>query len=187
MKPWLSDYREEFDGAFERFLNQDIENACQMIIKKLTESNVLIIGNGGSAAIAQHFATDWTKGIYTLTGKKSKALSLTTNNSIITATANDLRYEEVFSNQIEIIGSNADLLICISSSGESENILLAAQKARSMGISTIGLSGCNNSSLTKKVDTSLTVESLNIQVIEDIHSIFGHLVYRYAEKYLQNV
>jgi phosphoheptose isomerase len=83
------------------------------------------------------------------------------------------------------MGAETDLLVCVSSSGESKNILMAAMKANSMGMSTIGLSGCNESSLTKKVDISLTVSSSNIQVIEDIHSIFGHLVYRYAENYLK--
>ena len=185
MKTWLKEYKEEFNGAFESFLKQDIEMACQLITKKLMQANVFIIGNGGSAAIAQHFATDWSKGIHSLTQKKSKALSLTTNSSNVTATANDLSYEEVFSNQLEIMGAETDLLVCVSSSGESKNILMAAMKANSMGISTIGLSGCNESSLTKKVDISLTVSSSNIQVIEDIHSIFGHLVYRYAENYLK--
>jgi phosphoheptose isomerase len=83
------------------------------------------------------------------------------------------------------MGAESDLLVCVSSSGESKNILTAAQKARSMGILTIGLSGFNESSLTKNVDEALTVASNNIQVIEDIHSIFGHLVYKYAEKYLK--
>jgi hypothetical protein len=60
MKTWLKEYKEEFNGAFESFLKQDIEMACQLITKKLMQANVFIIGNGGSAAIAQHFATDWS-------------------------------------------------------------------------------------------------------------------------------
>jgi D-sedoheptulose 7-phosphate isomerase len=91
MNNWLNDYKQEFNGAFENFLEQDIEKTCQLITRKLMETNVFIIGNGGSAAIAQHFATDWTKGIYAFTRKRSRALSLTTNSSIITATANDLK------------------------------------------------------------------------------------------------
>ena len=143
------------------------------------KSSVYIGANGGSATMALHFATDWSKGLYESTGKGLKAMSLNSNVGINTAIANDRNYSETLSLPLEILGQKGDLLILISSSGISANIIKAAKTAREMGIQVIGISGFGITPLIDLSDVGLTINSTDMQVIEDCHSIFGHIVYKY--------
>ena len=186
MKDTIDNYQKEFKEAFESFFSNDIENAIKLIIEKLEHNQVFVIGNGGSAAIAQHFATDWSKGLYGLNKKKANVNSLATNSSILTAIGNDLSFDEIYSHQIEVQGKEGDLLVAISSSGNSNNIINAIKCAQKNKIVTIGLSGFNGGKLSKLVNNAIIVRSNNMQVIEDVHGIFGHLVYKYVESYNSN-
>jgi D-sedoheptulose 7-phosphate isomerase len=183
MNSVIDDYQRDFKLAFTSFFQNRIDDAVNLVIEKLESNQVFVIGNGGSAAIAQHFATDWSKGLYGLNKKKSNVISLTTNSSILTAIGNDLNFEEIYSHQIEIQGKEGDLLVAISSSGNSRNILEAIRSAQKNKMVTIGLSGFNGGELSKLVDNAVVVHSNNMQVIEDVHGIFGHLVYKYVESH----
>ena len=183
MNSVIDDYQRDFKLAFDSFFQNRIEDTVNLIIEKLESNQVFVIGNGGSAAIAQHFATDWSKGLYGLNKKKSNVNSLTTNSSVLTAIGNDLNFEEIYSHQIEVQGKEGDLLVAISSSGNSKNIINAIRSAQRNKMVTIGLSGFNGGELSKLVDNAIVVHSNNMQVIEDVHGIFGHLVYKYVESH----
>ena len=183
MNSVIDDYQKDFKLAFDSFFQNRIEDTVNLIIEKLESNQVFVIGNGGSAAIAQHFATDWSKGLYGLNKKKSNVNSLTTNSSVLTAIGNDLNFEEIYSHQIEVQGKEGDLLVAISSSGNSKNIINAIRSAQRNKMVTIGLSGFNGGELSKLVDNAIVVHSNNMQVIEDVHGIFGHLVYKYVESH----
>ncbi len=143
---------------------------------------VHLAGNGGSAAMVSHFATDWTKGLFINTGRPHKTRDLNSSISLITASSNDLKWENSLSTILEMNIEEGDILLIVSSSGNSPNLLNLAKKAKEIGITTISLSGFGESNLTKVTDLSLTTSCADIQQIEDAHSIFGHLIYKIFSK-----
>ncbi|OFZ81190.1 MAG: hypothetical protein A2583_05265 [Bdellovibrionales bacterium RIFOXYD1_FULL_53_11] len=136
---------------------------------------VLIAGNGGSASIADHASCDWSKGTMSKKYKPLPVISLASNVSLMTAIANDFGYDEIFSTQLRILGKGGDVLILISSSGNSPNVLKAAHEARSIGIKTVGLSGFAGGKLMELVDAPVHVEYSNYGVAEDAHQILLHV------------
>lgn len=140
-------------------------------------STIYVAGNGGSASTASHINTDWAIGTR-LSGAPLKVLSLTDNNAIITAVANDYGYDQIFSRQLKIHGSRDDILLCISASGNSENLVDAAQVASDMGMKTIGLLGFDGGVLKDVLDLSVIVETPIGQYgpVEDMHLIMNHVV-----------
>lgn len=175
---YIEQYQNSLDIALASFFQNDLDNAINLVVDKLQSNNVFVIGNGGSAALAQHFATDWTKGVHSLNKKKSNVYSLTTNSSLLTAIGNDINFNEIYSHQISMHGSSGDLLVAISSSGNSRNILHAVEVAKLINMQTLGLSGFFGGMLKNLVDVSIVVDSNDMQAIEDVHGIFGHLVYK---------
>jgi len=175
---YIEHYQNSLDIALSSFFQNDLDNAVNLVVRKLESKNIFLIGNGGSAALAQHFATDWTKGIHSLNKKQSKVYALTTNSSLLTAIGNDVNFDEIYSQQISMHGNSGDLLVAISSSGRSRNILHAVEVAKSINMQTLGLSGFFGGMLKDLVEVSIVVNSNDMQVIEDVHSIFGHLVYK---------
>jgi len=155
-------------------------NALQQMIEKLKDLNksrVFIVGNGGSAAIASHFATDLIR-TYELNNSNSEVFSLVDNSPLVLASANDFGFDNVFSRQVAQLSRRGDTLIAISSSGSSENVIRAVQKARSLEVFCIGLTGFNGGKLKDLVDISIHVTT-NIgqyQIVEDVHSSICHYV-----------
>ena len=145
-------------------------------------NQVFVAGNGGSASIVSHFATDWNKGLFLSTSVQHKCFDLNSNSSLLTASANDLGWENALSNIFLMNYKYGDLLIIVSSSGESKNLIKLAQTAKQCGVKVIGLSGNGNSTLVKESDLYLTTNSNDTQVIEDSHSFFGHLVFKILSK-----
>lgn len=148
------------------------------MIKIAFESGKKIItcGNGGSASTASHYITDWNKMINLATGKKFRGISLTDNIGLITAYGNDLSYEDVFSGQIEAIMDEGDLLIAISGSGNSPNVLKAIDAAHRVGGITLGVVGYDGGKLMSICKHSVWVPSFDMQLCEDVHLMFGHMV-----------
>lgn len=175
---YIEQYQNSLNIALSSFFQNDLDSAVNLVVHKLQSKNVFLIGNGGSAALAQHFATDWTKGIHSLNKKKSCVYSLTTNSSLLTAIGNDINFDEIYAHQISMHGNSGDLLVAISSSGSSRNILHAVEVAKSINMQTLGLSGFFGGMLKDLVDISIVVNSNDMQAIEDVHGIFGHLVYK---------
>ena len=171
------------------FLEKNYENLEKMV-EKITEclergNKILICGNGGSAADSQHFAAELV-GRFKLERKGLPAIALTTDTSILTAIGNDYGFDQIFERQVEALGKEGDILVGISTSGNSENVIRAVKKAKEIGIHTIGLLGKSGGKLKDLVDLSLVVPSNNTPRIQECHVLIYHIVCEEVEKRLLN-
>jgi D-sedoheptulose 7-phosphate isomerase len=158
-----------------------IEQAAAAVVEALKRGDkVLLCGNGGSAADAQHFATEMTVKMKRVRSPMA-AIALTTNSSLLTAQANDLGFDTVFSRQIESVGRRGDVLIAISTSGKSANILAAVRAASEMGIKVIGLTGRGGGQVAAMSDIAITVPSDEVPRIQEAHIAVCHLICEFAE------
>lgn len=142
---------------------------------------VFLIGNGGSAADAQHLATELV-GRFKLERSALPAMALTTDTSILTAVANDYGYETVFSRQLEALANDGDVLIAITTSGTSPNILKAVETAHSKGVIVIGLTGETGGNLKDSADLTIMVPSTDTARIQEAHITIGHIICHLVEK-----
>ena len=163
--------------VIDRLDKQSIKVGINMI-RMAVEKNRKIItcGNGGSAQTASHFITDWNKMFNLATGKKFRGICLSDNPGLVTAYGNDISFEEIFSGQINSIMDPGDLLIALSGSGNSANVLNAVKAAKAAGGSTIALVGYDGGKLKPLCDHSIWIPSFDMQLCEDIHFMFGHMV-----------
>jgi len=135
---------------------------------------LLLFGNGGSAADAQHLAAEFI-GRFSGERRALPAVALTTDSSILTAVGNDYGFEQIFARQIEGLGRSNDVAIAISTSGNSPNVIAAVQAARKQGLKTVGLAGKDGGMLAKCVDVAITVSAINTARIQECHIAIGHL------------
>jgi D-sedoheptulose 7-phosphate isomerase len=142
------------------------------------ESQIITLGNGGSAATALHFIADWNKSLSLSGGKAFRGRSLVENTGLLTAWANDVSYDDVFVAQLRYVMRPGDLAVLISGSGNSENVIRAAEYANANGGVTLGLCGYNGGRLKGLAHHTLHVPVDDMQLAEDIHAIFGHIVLR---------
>lgn len=162
-------------------LTGDIETACQMIIAAVKSGNkVLIAGNGGSAADAQHLAAELT-GRFVKNRKALPGIALTVDTSAITAIANDYGYDYVFARQVEAYAKPGDLFIGISTSGNSQGVLNAFDTAREYGCKTLGLSGRDGGKMNGICDLNIVVPSDLTARIQEIHILIGHIMCQYVD------
>jgi len=153
-----------------------IEKATKTIYGALKNGHkVLFFGNGGSASDSQHLAAEFV-GRYEKERRGVPAIALTTDASILTAVGNDYGFDHIFERQIEALGQKGDVAFGISTSGNSENVLLGIQKAKSKGLFTIGLSGRDGGKLHGLVDLSLVVPSQKTARIQESHIMIGHII-----------
>ena len=175
----IKDYLETLQDCWSKVSLLDLQDAVSSVRKTLLAGDkVLIVGNGGSSATASHFVNDWVKGLSQTAGKPIRALSLTDNTPTVSALANDLNYESIFSHQIQTWGVPGDTFLCISGSGKSKNIIEAAKSAKRLNLKVIGLIGFSGSELEKLCDISFVCNIDDMQIIEDMHMSFGHMVLR---------
>jgi D-sedoheptulose 7-phosphate isomerase len=154
----------------------NIEKASNMAIKTLKNGNkILLCGNGGSAADAQHIAAELS-GRYKSERRGLPGIALTTDTSALTAIANDYGYERVFDRQVEALANKGDLLIAISTSGNSPNILSALKTARELECQTIGLSGRDGGLMNDACDLNLIIPSDDTPRIQEMHILIGHTI-----------
>jgi D-sedoheptulose 7-phosphate isomerase len=146
---------------------------------RMRRARLWVAGNGGSAAIADHLLCDWVKGTFTPTHLPIHVHSLVSSTALLTACTNDFGHDAGFSRQIEMQAEPGDVLICISSSGNSENILAVLRKASSMGLKTIALSGFDGGESARLADISLHVAVHNYGIVEDCHQILMHNIAQY--------
>ncbi len=135
-----------------------------------------IMGNGGSAATASHFANDFNKGLSEHLEKKFRFKCLNDNIPTMLAIANDIGYDRIFEFQLQGIITAEDLIIGISGSGNSSNVLRAIELAKSVGATTVGLTGFDGGKLHQIVDISIHIPVMSMQVTEDIHMMIDHLI-----------
>ncbi len=167
----LLSYIENFDFNKLDFL---IQSLIQAEHKK---KSVFIIGNGGSASTASHMATDLTS-LNRNFNFSLKVQSLTDNSALLTAIGNDLSFEDIFSTQLAVLGSRDDLLIVISASGNSKNLILAVETAHKKGMNVFALVGFDGGKIKKLLPTSIHIETKNNDYgpVEDLHLIINHIV-----------
>ena len=161
----------------------EVSNVCNKIIKN--GGKILFCGNGGSAADSQHLAAEIVVR-FKDNRRPLPALALTTDTSVITSISNDFSFEEVFSKQLEAIGTERDILIAISTSGESKNILKALVKAKEIGMSTISMTGSSTKNVEKLSDYLFSIPSEVTGVIQQSHITIGQLIAMNIENYLLN-
>ena len=157
-------------------LEADIKKACETAVATLKAGGkILLCGNGGSAADAQHIAAELT-GRYKTERGALAGIALTTDTSALTAIGNDYGYEFVFSRQLEALGREGDLLIAIYTSGNSGNVVKALELARKIGIKTIGLSGRTGGAMNELCELNLVVPSNDTPRIQEMHIMIGHII-----------
>ncbi|MBT8571658.1 SIS domain-containing protein [Polynucleobacter paneuropaeus] len=159
-------------------LNIEMFQSGVDLIKRKFEDGKKIItcGNGGSASTASHYITDWNKMVNLATGKKFRGISLCDNIGLITAYGNDISYDEVFAGQLKAIMDEGDLLVAISGSGNSPNVVKAVEYANSIGGDTLAVVGYDGGKVKALSKTAVWVESFDMQLCEDVHLMFGHIV-----------
>ena len=142
-------------------------------------NNIYTIGNGASASIAQHWACDYTKGCKQ-GGLRPRVISLAANIPLMTAISNDVSYDDVYSFQLEALGQEGDVLVAISSSGNSPNVVKAIETAKSLKIKTIALTAfSSNNKCTQLADISLHVDIQEYEAAEDVHQAIMHMIAKY--------
>ncbi|MDF2761199.1 MAG: sugar isomerase [Thermomicrobiales bacterium] len=171
----LRDYWDEVADVAAAIDLTDLERAAVMLLTCQARGRVVfVIGNGGSAATASHFACDLSKGTRRDGPPTFHVVSLTDNVPLLTAWANDSGYDRVFSEQLTALARPGDLLVAISASGNSPNVVAAVDAARSCGMSVVSLSGRSGGRLAHLVDVLVNVPSDTIEVVEDAHLIVAH-------------
>ena len=146
----------------------------------INDRKLLICGNGGSAADAQHMASEFVNR-YLLERPPLPAVALTTDTSTITSIANDYAFDDVFSKQVKALGLEGDVLLAISTSGESENVLRAVRAAKAQGLYTVGLTGKDGGKLAPLTDISLVVRSDVTARIQEAHILVEHILCRLVD------
>ena len=160
-------------------------NKIIILLKKCFKNNNIVYtcGNGGSSSLADHFACDFIKQSNNKTNLQVKSISLTSNFSLISAIANDISYDEIFSFQIEKLCKKKDVLFLFSVSGNSPNLVEAIKKAKKIGVKTISFTGFNGGKLAKLSDLNLNFPIANYGIVEDCHVSLMH----YLSQYLRNI
>ena len=175
---FLANSLQEHLATIQKLLDSklsEIEQSGQLICDALTNGRkVLLCGNGGSAADAQHIAAELV-GCYEKQRRSWPAIALTTDTSALTAVSNDLGYEQVFARQVLGLAQPDDILVAISTSGKSKNVLRAAEQARELGCKTIALTGETAEPLASLCDITVAVPSKRTSRVQEGHITVGHL------------
>ena len=157
-------------------MNEPLSKASQIAVDALKNGNkILLFGNGGSAADAQHIAAELT-GRYKTERRGLPGIALTTDTSALTAIGNDYGYDRVFDRQVESLAQEGDVLIGISTSGNSKNVINAFKVGQEIGCKIIGLTGRDGGDMNNYCDVNLIVPSDNTPRIQEMHILFGHTI-----------
>ena len=183
----MSDYSRYLDDLktlLDKLPLAQVRRAAEVLFRAYeTDRTLFVFGNGGSAALASHMASDLGKATHvpgpaSLQGvKRLKVLALTDNVPLLTAWANDSSYENAFAGQMENFIQAGDVALAISGSGNSPNVLRALELARRAGATTIGLAGCGGGRMKALLDCPIVVPSHNMQQVEDAHLVLAHMIF----------
>jgi phosphoheptose isomerase len=177
---FIADYADRLAKALRSVGAAEVERAAAALKRAIAADQLIFAcGNGGSAAIANHLSCDCSKGIATDTALRPRVVSLSSTVELITAIANDIDYREVFAYQLKNAARAGDVLITVSSSGDSENIVRAIGWARANGLITIALSGFSGGRSARDAEISLHVAAENYGVVEDAHQGLMHILAQY--------
>jgi phosphoheptose isomerase len=181
---YFTGYRDAMARAWETVDPAAFERAAAMIDTAIRGRRMIYAcGNGGSAAISGHLLCDFLKGIQTDTPLRPRVVSLASHLELITAIANDIDYAEVFAYQLKTMAAAGDVLLTISSSGNSENIVRAIDWARGNGVGTIAMTGFAGGRSATLADINLHVAAENYGIVEDIHQSMMHALAQYLRQH----
>ena len=177
----IKKYVEEFASSFNSIDESKLEQLKIEIIKRVnTKNEIFIIGNGGSAADCQHIAAELV-GRFKKNRRPFKAIALTTDSSVLSCISNDFDFEDIFSRQIEAFGKKNDLLVSISTSGESLNVIKSIKKANEIGLETLSFLGNKDCEAGKYSKNSIRVPSSSTARIQEVHILIAHIICDFLE------
>ena len=177
---FIDKYFSNLKTCIDKIDKKEIEKFLEILIDaRDNNKTIFIMGNGGSASTASHFCCELNKGASYNKDKKFKVICLNDSISTILAYANDVNFEDIFKEQLKNFVQKGDVVIGISSSGNSKNILSAIEYANEVGAITVGLTGRDGGELKKLSKYSVNPNYDDLQISEDIHMIIVHLIYRY--------
>ena len=177
---FLSGYMTEIQRGFESIDVVNLESIVDVLDSAIKDNRTIFTcGNGGSSSIAEHFVCDFLKGASTQTSIQPVIHSLSSNTPTITAVANDISYDDIFSYQLEKYGKEEDVLLCVSSSGNSSNIIKGLSMAKSKNIKTISFVGFVGGNAMDISDYCIHIPSSNYGIVEDVHHSLMHMLAQY--------
>ena len=177
MKTWLADYISAQKAALDSIPTAAVEALLEKLGRALKEDRqIFLMGNGGSAANCSHFAVDLGKGASDTIGKRFRVLSLNDNVAWLTALGNDYSYDEVYVRQLENYGRAGDLVIVLSVSGSSPNVVRAVTWAKEHGLYSVALVGGKRGKLAELADQTIVIDSLHYGRVEDAHMGICHML-----------
>ena len=187
LKNYCDDYFNELNTCVNEQAQKDLKKITDfLLIKYKKKKNIFVCGNGGSAAIANHFECDHKKILSETKKINPRIISLCSNNPLITAIANDFSYNQVFKKQLQYLSNNDDVLITISSSGNSNNIIEAIKFAKKKSIKVISFTGFNGGRSKVICDMNLHVNSHNYGIIENLHHAYMNIISQYIKLNILN-
>jgi D-sedoheptulose 7-phosphate isomerase len=182
----IPEYMAELSATISTLPLADLDRLVAVFHGAYREGRAIFtFGNGGSAALASHMACDLGKGTAPASGKRLRAISLADNVALMTAWANDTRYENIFAEQLENLLQPGDVAFAISGSGNSPNILAALHFARCAGGITAGMSGFDGGKMKALCEVCAVVSSSNMQIVEDLHLSIAHSVFRALQRRIE--
>ncbi len=180
---YFKQYCDELIDTLTKLKVEDLDIISNVLWNAYQKNKrIYIIGNGGSAATASHYVCDFGKGTIVDGEKRIKVMSLIDNTSHMTAIANDISYNEIFKEQLENLLEPEDVLICISASGNSPNLVQAVKYANYIEATTIGILGFDGGKLKGLTTSNIVIENFNYGQVEDIHLVLGHVISQYFKK-----
>lgn len=183
--PDIDNYFGRLKATIDRISRAQINGFMGLLLDALETGNrIYIMGNGGSAATASHYAADFNKGLSFGKARRFRVHCLNDNYPTVMAYANDVSYEDVFVEQLRNFLEPGDVVIAISGSGNSRNVLKAIDYANMNGAVTVGLTGYDGGELKRRAGHSVHVPIDDMQITEDLHMVLDHLLYAVFEAYL---
>jgi len=183
-KDFYLEYINQKNALLQNIDFRELNKVINLLKKCFKNKNIVYTcGNGGSSSLADHFTCDFIKQSNNKTNLQVKSISLTSNFSLISAIANDINYDQIFSFQIEKLCKKNDVLFLFSVSGNSPNLVEAIKKAKKIGVKTISFTGFNGGKLAKLSDLNLNFPIANYGIVEDCHIGIMH----YLSQYLRNI
>ena len=181
----LEAYIDRLKTTLDKISREEINGFLNLLVDALEAGrNVFTLGNGGSAATASHMAVDFNKGLSWGKARRFRFLCLSDNLPTLTAYANDVSYEDVFVEPLKNFLESGDLVIAISGSGNSRNVIKAVEYANARGAVTVGLTGYDGGLLKKTARHGVHIPIRDMQVTEDLHMVLDHLAYSLLGAYL---
>jgi D-sedoheptulose 7-phosphate isomerase len=181
----VDDYLTRLKSAVDGLDRAKLEELTALLLGAYrNDRQVFTVGNGGSASLASHMAADLAKNTIGPNMKRFRIMSLNDNASIVTALANDLGYDKIFSEQLTNLIRAGDVLIVVSASGNSPNVLNAIRYAQAQSATVVGLLGFDGGEAAKLADVSIVVDSRSYGIVEDVHLVINHILVEHFQQVL---